>query len=224
MSDAVLDPLDSSTPPPLPPSPPYRDRSAAVVVVSILVGLIGLGCLGMVALMAIGIGAASAMAPGQQASMRSAIPATAIYLSFAAFFLATGIGSAMVKRWARALLAVVSWLWFAAGVMALVFVVALLPRLKELIASSSPQGAQAPPIGLIVGCMVGAILAIYLALPLLLGLFYSGKNVRATFEAKDRPRWTDRLPTPLLALFLALAFAAASALALPLYGAIPAFG
>src|SRR6185295_8171013 len=49
-------------------------------------------------------------------------------------------------------------------------------------------------------------------------------NVRATFEARDRPRWTDRLPTPLLGLFLVFAFTFLASLTLPLYGVIPAFG
>lgn len=208
----------------LPPSPPFRDRGTAILLMGLFVVLIGLAFLGLVALMAVGIGAASAMSPGQAAPLRSTIPAMALYLALAAFFLATGIGSAMVRRWARALLAVVSWMWLAVGVIALAMVTVLLPNLRTMFEAASPPGATAPPVGLMVGCMVVALIVIFVALPLPLALFYSGRNVRATFEARDRSRWTDRLPTPLLGLFLVLAHSALTWLAVPLQGTVPAFG
>ncbi len=220
MSVADHDPSAES----FPPSPPFRDRSTAILLMGLFVVLIGLACLGMVALMAVGVGAASAMSPGQGARFRSTIPAAALYFGVAAFFLATGIGSAMVRRWARALLAVVSWMWLAIGVIALMMVTALLPKLKTVFEAATPHGAPAAPAGLMVGCMVVALIAIYVALPLPLALFYSAKNVRATFEARDRPRWTDHLPTPLLGLFLVLAFWGFTALEMPLYGALPVLG
>lgn len=204
--------------------PPFRDRATAILLMGLFVVLIGLGCLGMVALVSFGVGAASAMAPGQATSFRTTIPAIALYLALAVFFLITGIGATTLRRWARALISVVSWMWLAAGGFALVLVLTILPQIMATMEKAAPQGAPAPPAGLMVGCMVGALLLIYVAIPLPLALFFSGRNVRATFEARDRPRWTDRLPTPLLGLFLVLAFATLSALELPLYGAVPAFG
>ncbi|HEV7668944.1 MAG TPA: hypothetical protein VGS22_10490 [Thermoanaerobaculia bacterium] len=215
---------DSPTESPFPPSPPYRDRSTAILLMGLFVALIGLACLGMVALMAVGVGAASAMSPGQGAPFRSTIPAMALYLAVAAFFLTTGIGSAMVRRWARALLSVVSWMWLTVGVIALIVVTALLPKIRTMFEAAMPHSAPAAPAGLMVGCMVVALIVVYVALPVPLALFYSGVNVRATFEARDRPRWTDRLPTPLLGLFLVLAFWGFTALEMPLYGAFPVLG
>lgn len=213
-------PTDSPTP----PSAPFRDRASAILGMGLFVVLIGLGCLGMVAIMALGVGAASAMSPGQATSFRTTIPVTVLYLALAAFFVVTGIGAVTLRRWARALLSVVSWMWLSAGGFALVLVLALLPQFRATLEKSAPPGTSAPPAGLMVGCMLGALLMIYVALPLPLALFFSGKNVRATFDARDRPRWTDRLPAPLLGLFLVLAFTTLSALELPLYGAVPVFG
>ena len=209
---------------PLPPSPPFRDRGTAILLMGLLVVLIGLGCLGMVALVAVGIGAAAALAPGQATPFRTTLPAMSLYLMLAAFFIAAGIGAARLRRWARALLAVTSWIWLACGAFAMIIVVAILPQIKASMESAGPPGSPAPPAGLVVGCMLGVMIALYVALPLPLALFWSGKNVRATFLARDRPRWTDRFPAPLLGLFLILVFCVVTAIQLPLYGAVPAFG
>jgi hypothetical protein len=206
------------------PPPPFRDRSTGILLMGLFVILIGLGCLGLVALMAVGVGAASAVSSGHGAPFRSTIPAALLYLAASAFFVVTGIGSTMARRWSRALLAVTAWMWLGVGGIALVLVTALLPQFRTVMESAAPPGTPPPPAGLMIGCMMGAMIALYVALPLPLALFYSGSNVRATFEARDRPRWTDRLPTPLLGLFLVLAFAAVSAFELPFYGAVPAFG
>jgi hypothetical protein len=70
-----------------------------------------------------------------------------------------------------------------------------------------------PPTAVVLGMLAGmALFAV--ALPLAYVLFYRGPNVRRTLEAYDpTPRWTDRLPTPVLGLaiwcaLLALATAA----------------
>lgn len=215
---------DPPTASPLPSAPPYRDRGTAILLMGLFVAFLGLCCFGMLAMMGIGIAASALGSPAGQAPLRSLIPAFSVYLIFAAFFLTTGIGSAMVKRWARALLAVISWMWLAFGVVAFVMMVVLLPKLGAVFRSATPPGAAAPPAGLMVGCMLAMVIVIYVALPLALALFFSGKNVKGTFEARDRPRWTDRLPAPLLGLLLIFAFSSACLLVLPLYGVIPAFG
>jgi hypothetical protein len=59
-------------------------------------------------------------------------------------------------------------------------------------------------------------------------LFYSGKNVRATFEARDpHIRWTDKCPLPVLVLTLGYGVLAVSALvgiytntAVPFFGTV----
>ncbi len=222
MSESDHDPSPEALLPP--PALAWRDRSTASLLFGIFVVALGFCCLGMVAAMGIGIGAASALPTGRGISLRSAIPAATIYLVFAGFLFSTGIGSMMLRRWARALLAALSWIWLGSGALALLFVFAILPKFSTAMAAAVPPGQVAPPMGLMVGCMLAAVILIYIAVPLPLALFYNGRNVRATFEAKDRPRWTDRLPTPLLGLFIVLAFSTASVLALPWYGSIPALG
>lgn len=209
---------------PLPSDPPFRDRGTAILLMGLFVALIGLGCLGMVALVAVGIGAAAALAPGQASPFRTTLPAMSLYLMLAAFFIAAGVAAVRFRRWARSLLAVVSWMWLASGAIASIVVVAMLPQIQASLESAAPPGAAAPPPGLVVGCMLAVMILIYVAVPLPLALFWSGRNVRATFEARDRPRWTDRFPAPLLGLFLILAFCSITSLQLPLYGVVPAFG
>ena len=104
------------------------------------------------------------------------------------YFIATGIGSLRGRRWARALIAAISGAWTVIGVFAFVLMFILV---------RSPLPAWA-----IVLLAVG-----YIALPLVLTLFYSSRDTALTADELDpRFRWTDRVPVPVLAVCAVLAF------------------
>jgi len=181
-------------------SAPYKDRSAGLVffgVVHILLGVVFAGfALITIAAAEIGSRRGSPMPP--QTSIAQNL---LIYFILAAYAFAVGVGSIRARRWARALAVAVSWLWLVTGIVSGLMLIIFLPRIMAMVPASS-----AP---IVIGC-TGAIVAIfYLLLPLAFILFYQRSDVRATCEARDpKPRWTDRVPLPVLAVCLLLGFGA----------------
>jgi hypothetical protein len=103
------------------------------------------------------------------------------------------------------------------------------PKLAAMIQAAQPPGQpELPDAARTVVMLVPIVMLgmMFLALPLIRGLFYSGKNVRATCEARDpKPRWTDRCPLPVLAVSLWLAFGTLSMFVMPAFhSAAPLFG
>ena len=152
-----------------------------------------------------------------------------MYGALAVAFVWLGIGSIMARRWARALLAVLSWTFVVCGVCALVMLAFMAPRLKETIAAVHPPNQPPLPDSAQTAFVAGMFIFIVLTAivgPLIWALFYSGRNVRATCEALDPvPRWTDRCPLPVLALSVWLLFGAVSIVGMAaLYPVAPFFG
>jgi hypothetical protein len=204
---------------------PYKDRSAGLILFGALEMLLALGCLGMLALASLGF----AVAPqgGAPVPLRTMLPSLGIYLLLGAFFAAMGIGTILARRWARTLMLIVSWLWMIVGILSLGVLLFVLPdlfdRIQEIEGAGNPQAAEM--MGFVRGCALAVIALMYVVLPGIFILFYRGRNVRATFEARDPvPRWTDRCPAPVLALSLILGYAAFAFLVTAAIGAVPFFG
>jgi hypothetical protein len=213
----------------------FKDRRTGLVlfgVLEIVIGLFALAGAGFSSLALVLTPPAGAPQGGQGVAA-----GIAIYLLAAACFLTLGIGSILARRWARALMLVVSWLWLVVGVLSLVAMVFLLPMVRTVTGRAFEQAAaQQPPAGpvpdpalvgaVVLGCAVVFVVLFYIALPAIFILFYRSPHVRATCEARDpRPRWTDRIPLPVLALVLVQGCGALGALASGLgYGALALFG
>jgi hypothetical protein len=159
----------------------------------------------------------------------STLPTAIMYAALAVASIWLGIGSIMVRRWARALLAVWSWSCLVIGFFALVMMAFMAPRFGEAMSAARPPGqpelSQAARSGAMVVMFV-VMGTFFVLLPLVWALFYSGKNVKATCEARDPvTRWTDRCPLPVLAASLWIAFGALMMLLVPAYGSVaPFFG
>lgn len=164
------------------------DRKAGLIIFGIVQVLIGIAC----GVLLLGAAAGSELARHQGAEAGATLASSLVaYGIFTVYFISTGIGSMRRRRWARALSLVVSAVWLAAGVVATLVLAIALPAL-----------APRAPLAAIVG---GATLAM-IALPAALVLFYRGEAVRWTCERSDGPRWTDRVPLPVLAVALTLGF------------------
>lgn len=147
---------------------------------------------------------AAMMLPEVTQSVPDAAMAIAILAVMAVISIWLGVGTLMARRWARALSLLIAWGWLGAGLAILAY---------GLFAQNVLPG------------MVGMIVLITLVAAAFV-LFYGGKNVKATFEARDpRVRWTDKCPLPVLVLSLSYALIAVSAL-IGLYAdtPIPFFG
>ena len=207
------------------PSVQFKDRKVGLVIFGALTLLGGCICALFVPFIIAApmIAAKSANPPPVTQSM---LPAASMYGAMAIAFIWLGIGSIMTRRWARALLAIWSCSSFAIGLVSLVAMAVLIPHIKESMAAAQPPGrpplSEAAQSAIMIGmfAFMGCIVVIG---PLIWALFYSGKNVKATCEARDPvERWTDRCPMPVLALSLWVAFGALAMLLMPLINGAPA--
>ena len=197
-----------------PPARPYRDRHAGLVcfgVLEILLGLMAL--LGLLSLAFAGAMSRVAAAPTPGLTGRTLLPSACMYLLAAVFFFWMGIGSMLARRWARALMLIVSWFWLVAGVIGALAVVWMYPALREHIlrTTAGPGNAAGTPemLAMVLGCTAAVLGVLYVLLPLAFVLFYRSPHVKATCEARDpHTRWTDRCPLPVLGLSLLLGGAA----------------
>jgi len=193
-----------------------KDRSVGLILFGALQILLGVAALcGLFA-----VAAASELQSRGGAGappMSALLPSILLYAVLAFYFFAVGIGSIRKRRWARALSVVVSAMWLVVGVIAIVVVAILMPRITMLFPPSNS--------GAVAATMFAFVAIFYIILPLALFLFYRGPNVKATVDLRDPVnRWTDRVPLPILALVLVMAFSALSVIGAVSYGVIPLFG
>ena len=211
-----------------PPAVEFKDRGTSLIVFGILTMLLGGICALFVPLMIFGqvMAAKTSAAP---ANYQAVIPATAVYGLLAVALIWLGIGSIKARRWARALLLIFSWSWLVIGVVAIGFMMFLLPKMIEATQSAQPAGQPQAAAALKVAMvfMLLVLGVVFIALPAVWVWFYRSPHVKATCEARDPvTRWTDACPLPMLAVSLWLGFSAAMMLMMPLayHGVLPCFG
>ena len=206
----------------------YQDRKTGLVVFGVMTLLVGLLCALFVPLVFFGQAMAPQAAAGQNA--HTILPAAMMYGGMAVLFIWLGVGSIMARRWARALLLVLAWSWLCIGVISLVVVAFILPKIMEDLHAAQPAGqpAMPPEMGSIVTVVMLAFLSvIYVVIPAIWVLFYRSRHVKATCEALDPVvRWTDRCPLPVIAvcLWMGLSCLTMIMMAVAFKGVIPMFG
>ncbi|MGZ7041585.1 MAG: hypothetical protein ACXVH7_07330 [Thermoanaerobaculia bacterium] len=191
-----------------PPPPAYKNRRGGLIFFGIVLIAFGL----LAALMAVLV--ASTFLIGGHAQGASAPPPRMLagiipfYLAIAGVLMTLGVGSMMARRWARSLTLVLSWMWVIGGVLGSVAMIAMS---GAIFAGLPAQQAEARPF--MIGCMVVIFGIFGILVPLAFLLFYRSPHVRATVEALDPvPRWTDRVPLPVLTFSCWMFFGAASVL------------
>jgi hypothetical protein len=164
------------------------------------------------------------MAQGAPPDARGVVFGAVFYAMLALFFVWTGIGAILKRRWVRPIFLSVSWMWLVAGSFAAVIASIILPRV-----GLSPTLRQTPGLTPQMETMIWVFIAGFLAifyfiLPLSFLLFYRSPHVRATLERRDPvPRWTDACPLPVLGLSLLMAFAAAAMVMAASFPVFPVF-
>lgn len=204
----------------------FKDRSVGLILFGTVEILIGGLCALMAPFMLFSgmVGQAGAAAP----TVRTMIPAVAFYALLAVVFIWIGVGSILARRWARALMLVLAWMWLICGIVAVVAVAVLMPPMLRQMAQQGAGGQQIPPQSLLAIQVIsgGVIGCLYIILPGAFILFYQSRHVKATCELRDpQTRWTDKCPLPVLALSILLAFSAYSMIWMVFYGSVfPVFG
>ena len=213
-----------NTPPFAPAPPPLKDTYTGLIVFGILEIVAGAFCALLIPLSLLGqIAAAKKTAHDFNAAM--ALPTVVTFSALAIGLIWLGIGSAMARRWARALLLCFGWIGLCTGVIALA---AVIPALSTLDQTLQQQGQTLQPGLLLVMkiVMVATVSILYIVIPGALVLFYRRPAVKLTCEARDPvERWTDRCPLPVVVTCILQVLTTAYIILLPQFGAaIPLAG
>lgn len=176
----------------------YRDRAGWLVFFGALEILFGV----LVLLMLIGVGVGAAVSDLYPLSGSMLAYMLFFYAIVAGFFIAMGVGTASVKRWARSIMIVVSWFWLAFGVLGTIAASLMIPPVLGWMVPELP--VSLPVLSLLIS---GFMILLMILAPLLLVLVYGGNQVKRTFRQRDpNIPWTERVPTPVLSLALLLGF------------------
>jgi uncharacterized membrane protein len=202
----------------------HQDRSTGLLIFGILTILMGAFCALFVVLMI--FSQTLAARDPSLSDPRGLVAGIAMYAGLAVAFIWLGIGSIQARRWARALLVILSWGWLLIGLGAMVALVLLLP---SMFSKTPPSGAKIDPAmqGVIAAITLGFTGVIFVLIPAVWAIFYSSQNVRATCEQRDPvTRWTDRCPLPVLAAGFWTALGGPTLFLMPLAGTavFPFFG
>jgi hypothetical protein len=196
----------------IPQAPLYRDRGTGLVVFGVFQIILGLLAALMVPFAALGA-FMSRLVPGGAMRPGQFISAVTSYALVAAAFVALGIGSVQMKRWAHALTLVISWYWLIVGALITVLLTAVLPvAMRGALAQArqNTPGGPSPEISTGIMAVILTFIIIFAAfflvvVPIAFVVFYGRKDVADTVRRRDPiERWTDRTPLPVLAASVAL--------------------
>jgi len=200
----------------------HRDRSGWLLffgIVEILIGAASclLGAFVLLAIAFLSRSQPTAPIPSPVGLMLNLLISSAA----GAFFIAMGVGTIRARRWARAVMLIVSWPWLLTGVLGMGFLYLLMPVVDEMV---SAQSGKPMPFGVWV-FMFGLFAAMSVVMPLVFIIFYSDGHVRRTFEDRHAAgSWVDGRPLPILAFAGAMWLYALLLLAGVPRGVTPVFG
>ena len=194
------------------PDVTYKDTSASLVFFGVLEIILGGICALFIPLVIVSQAmvahAGTNSSPTPPSQMTTVL---FIYGLLAVVFIAVGYGSIRARRWARAIMLVLSWLWLVIGVFSTAAMSFILPTIFQ---SAEHQSKASPGLNALVQIIsMATVFVIYVLIPLIFVLYYRSKNVQATCNQRSPADWTDRCPLPVLGLSFLLGY---SALAMPL--------
>jgi hypothetical protein len=221
---------------------PFKDRRTSLKVVGVLLIIFGAlsGCFGLLApvgmyltVMFGGTAPGAATQPMQPAlptrpDYHTMVLAGITYVLLSAAMIWLGVGSLRIRRWVRPVILVIGWTWLLTGVVSFAHWALFGASMREMMTATWQPGMPQPPRALVytVTALMGTLTFLLLvALPALLTWLYQRDGVLETVEYFDpRFAWTDRCPTPVLAVCLWLALGGVGAAVYSVYGVLPLFG
>jgi hypothetical protein len=220
---------------------PFKDRRTSLKVAGVLLILLGslFGCFGALTPVAMFVATRFTPAapttqgvvqpPGPSgADYHAMVLAGGTYVLMAAVFIWLGVGSVRVRRWARPVLLVVGWSWLLAGAVSFGHWALFGASMRDMMMASWQPGAPPPPRSAVyvATAAMGAITFVFLVLlPALIVWVFTRRGVRETVQYfDDRFAWTDRCPTPVLAVSAWLLVAALGSVLYSVYAVLPVYG
>ncbi|HEU4402751.1 MAG TPA: hypothetical protein VFT43_11655, partial [Candidatus Polarisedimenticolia bacterium] len=162
---------------PVTASPPaFKDRSVLLTLVGVVEILLGALSLLIGAISCVGL-FVGRLVPGASTSAMTpavAMMSTSVYFFTAALFVWIGIGTIKGRRWARAIMLIVSWPWLIAGTLSLILVGLLIVRMPQIQTPELSSSVMTFVLFLVLG--FASIFSTFL--PGLFLLFYGSQNVR----------------------------------------------
>lgn len=197
--------LSEAAPPPSASSPVYRDRSTGLVIFGIIQIILGLFAALFVPFTLLSVFIARKMPMGAMPAGYYVL-SISTYAAAAVVLIMLGIGSIRAQRWGRDLTLISAWLWLVYGAVTLIMMTAVLPSSLlagfKAAAATNPQ-SPALPAGFmaVIATLMIAFMAVFMViLPIIFVVFYRKNDVKETCLHRDpKPRWTERVPLPLLA-------------------------
>jgi hypothetical protein len=147
------------------------------------------------------------------------------YALAAAVFVWAGIASLRLRRSARPIVLITGWSWLLTGLMSVVYFAAAGLDMRAMM---TQPGAPAPPAVAVKIATIAIGVFTFLTMvviPALMVWFYHRRGVRETLAYFDqRHSWTDRCPTPVLAVSAWLLLMALGCASYSVFMVLPVFG
>ena len=177
-----------------------RNWRTGMVIFGLFIFVLGLLSLAIGVLLLVVLSFASVVeGMGGTVQLRNMIPGIALYMGIGGVFVWLGIGSVMARRWARALILILSALWSTVGMLTMLLMSRWLPAIMNSMVASGEISVSM--VRIVMFCAVIGIAIVYVVVPGVLFLFYRSRHVKYTVEKYDlKTRWTDACPLPVLAL------------------------
>jgi len=201
----------------------FRDRSTGLVIFGIAEIAIGVFCALLIPLALVATLASEALGAAAAPELSTLIPSLVVYGLMALAFIWIGVGSIRARRWARAVMLSLAWLWLITGVLSMIAFWLLVPSWSGLAGFADLPSETMVMVMLTTSLFLGFV---YVLLPLAFVLFYRSEHVAATCQARDPgPSWVDGCPSQIVTLVLIYTISAASVQIVPAYDfAFPFFG
>ena len=201
----------------------YRDRGVRLRLFGVLTILAGVGSM-LAGLSHFALPLLADSIPDFRISATQIATGVITFVAIGVVLFACGVGSMRARRWVRPAMLTVGWSWLFVGLATLGFVATNLEDLTILAGSGIAD--QPPEIEtLIRWSLLLLSFGFGVAIPLLILWAYADSDVLATCRARHPdPDWSDRCPSTVLVLALALGFAGLLSFPMALRPVLPWFG
>lgn len=202
---------------------PFRDRRVRLALFGWLASIVGVLTV-LLGLLHLALPLLGRALPDLEFDAALIFTGLTTYVAIGTVLILTGIGSIRRKRWTRAAMLTIGWTWLLVGAGVVGFVAT---RLDDLTILAGGGLASRPPEvdRLIHLVMLAPTIAFGLFVPATILWVYRDLDILATCRAHHpEPDWSDRCPSGVLILSLALAFTGVLSIPLAVRPTLPWFG